>query len=65
MNSAEPAGGLFAHFANLPGLPPVKLAFDGAGPLDAFKAKLDFTAGPDVWANGQVVRRPAGRLRGG
>ena len=55
MDSSEPAGGLFAHFANLPGLPPVKLAFDGAGPLDAFKAKLDFTAGPDVWANGQVV----------
>ncbi len=55
VDSSEPAGGLFAHFANLPGLPPVKLAFDGAGPLDAFKAKLDFTAGADVWANGQIV----------
>ena len=55
VGSSEPAGGLFAHFANLPGLPPVKLAFDGAGALGAFKAKLDFTAGPDVWANGQVV----------
>ena len=55
VDAAEPAGGLFAHFAKLPGLPPVRLAFDGAGPLDAFKAKLDFTAGPDVWANGKVA----------
>ena len=63
VNSAEPAGGLFGRFANLPGLPPVRLAFDGAGPLDNFNAKLDFTAGPDGWANGQVVvaRRGAGR----
>ena len=63
MNSAEPAGGLFAHLANLPGLPPVKLAFNGAGQLDNFTAKLDFAAGADVWANGQVVvaRQGAGR----
>jgi translocation and assembly module TamB len=63
VNSAEPAGGLFAHLANLPGLPPVKLAFNGAGPLDKFTAKLDFAAGADVWANGQVVvaRQGAGR----
>jgi translocation and assembly module TamB len=63
VNSEEPAGGLFAHFANLPGLPPVKLAFNGAGPLDSLTAKLDFTAGPDVRANGQVVvaRQSAGR----
>ncbi len=55
VNSAEPAGGLFAHFANLPGLPPAKLAFNGAGKLDNFTAKLDFAAGADVWARGQVV----------
>jgi translocation and assembly module TamB len=63
VNSAEPAGGLFAHLANLPGLPPVKLAFNGAGKLDNFAAKLDFAAGADVWANGQVVvaRQGAGR----
>src|ERR1700729_918816 len=63
VNSAEPAGGLFAHLANLPGLPPVKLAFNGAGALDNFTAKLDFAAGGDVWANGQVVvaRQGAGR----
>jgi translocation and assembly module TamB len=63
VNSDEPAGGIFAHLANLPGLPPVKLAFNGAGALDNFAAKLDFSAGADVWANGEVVvaRQGAGR----
>ena len=63
VNSSEPAGGIFAHLANLPGLPPVKLAFNGAGALDNFTAKLDFAAGADVWANGEVVvaRQGAGR----
>jgi translocation and assembly module TamB len=43
-------------------LPPARLALNGAGPLDNFTAKLDFSAGPDVWANGQAVaRRDAGR----
>jgi translocation and assembly module TamB len=55
VNSSEPAGGIFAHLANLPGLPPVKLAFNGAGALDNFTSKLDFNAGADVWANGDVV----------
>ena len=63
VNSDEPAGGLFVHLVNLPGLPPARLAFNGAGPLDNFTAKLDFSAGPDVWANGEVVvaRQDAGR----
>jgi translocation and assembly module TamB len=63
VNSEEPAGGIFAHLANLPGLPPVKLAFNGSGALDNFTAKLDFAAGADVWANGEVVvvRQGAGR----
>src|SRR6185437_16707556 len=63
VNSSEPAGGIFAHLANLPGLPPVKLAFNGAGALDNFDAKLDFAAGPDVWARGDVIvaREGAGR----
>jgi translocation and assembly module TamB len=63
VNSDEPAGGIFAHLVNLPGLPPVKLAFNGAGALDNFDAKLDFAAGPDVWARGDVVvaRQGAGR----
>jgi translocation and assembly module TamB len=63
VNSDEPAGGIFVHLVNLPGLPPARLAFNGAGPLDNFTAKLDFSAGADVWANGQVVvaRRDSGR----
>ena len=63
VNSDEPAGGIFAHLANLPGLPPVKLAFNGAGALDNFHAKLDFAAGADVWARGDVIvaRQGAGR----
>ena len=56
INSDEPAGGVFAHLANLPGLPPVKLAFNGAGALDNFDAKLDFAAGRG--------RLGAGRRRG-
>ncbi len=63
VNSAEPAGGLFAHFANLPGLPPAKLAFDGAGTLDNFSAKLDFAAGADIWAKGEVVVARQGAAR--
>ena len=63
VNSDEPGGGVFAHLANLPGLPPVKLGFNGAGALDNFDAKLDFAAGPDVWARGDVVvlRQSVGR----
>ena len=63
LDSNEPAGGLVARFANIPGLPPVRLAFDGSGPLDKFKASLDFTAGADIWAKGDVVvtRQAGGR----
>jgi translocation and assembly module TamB len=63
VNSSEPAGGIFAHLANLPGLPPVKLAFNGAGALDNFTAKLDFNAGADVWANGEVIVARQGAAR--
>src|SRR5262249_42590396 len=59
----EPPGGIFAHLANLPGLPPVKLALNGSGPLDNFHAKLDFVGGSDVWARGEVnvARQNTGR----
>ncbi len=55
VKSAEPAGGIFAHLINLPGLPAANFSFEGAGPLDKFDAKLDFAAGPDIWAKGDVV----------
>jgi translocation and assembly module TamB len=63
VNSEEPAGGIFAHLVNLPGLPPVKLALNGAGALDNFDAKLDFAAGANVWARGDVVVARQGAAR--
>jgi translocation and assembly module TamB len=59
----EPAGGLAAHFANIPGAPPIKLTFGGSGPLDSFDAKLDFAAGPDIGASGQVNLAREGSAR--
>ena len=61
VNSEEPAGGIFAHLVNLPGLPPVKLAFNGAGALDNFDAKLDFAAGAGRLGARRRCRRAAGR----
>jgi translocation and assembly module TamB len=60
----EPAGGLIAHIANLPGLPPVNLSLEGKGPLDGFHAGLDFTAGPDIGANGAIDLSRQGPGRG-
>ena len=50
----EPAGGLLAHAANIPGQPPVKFDLDGSGAKDKFKAALNFDAGPDIGAKGQI-----------
>ncbi len=63
LNFDEPAGGLVARFASLPGLPPVHLALNGEGPLDAFHAKLAFAAGPDIGAEGglDLTREGSGR----
>ena len=55
VKSAEPAGGIFAHLISLPNLPAANFSFEGAGPLDKFDAKLDFAAGPDIWAKGDVT----------
>ncbi len=59
----EPEGGLIARLAALPGLPPVHLDLTGSGPLDAFGATLDFTAGPEIGAKGRAEtrREPEGR----
>lgn len=59
----EPEGGLLARAVGLPGLPPVRLDLDGRGPLDAFRARLDFTAGPQIGARGtaRTVREAAAR----
>jgi translocation and assembly module TamB len=62
-DAEEPQGGLLAKAAHLPGAPPVDFRLDGAGPLDAFHAKLAFTAGPDIGAHGgaDLTRQGAGR----
>ncbi|AVO45993.1 translocation/assembly module TamB domain-containing protein [Phreatobacter cathodiphilus] len=51
----EPAGGIAARLANLPGLPPVKLDVAGAGHLDNWRGRIGFDAGPDVNARGEAV----------
>ena len=54
LDADEPAGGIIAHLANIPGEPPVALKLDGNGTLDAFLAKLTFNAGPDIGAQGSA-----------
>jgi translocation and assembly module TamB len=51
-NLVEPAGGLLSKAANLPGTPPINFDLDGTGTLDAWSAKLDFAAGPEIGAKG-------------
>ncbi len=63
VKSSEPAGGVFAHLVNLPELPAANFRFEGAGPLDRFDAKLDFAAGADIWAKGDVVVAREGAAR--
>lgn len=62
----EPAGGILARAANIPGLPPVRLDLGGRGTLDAFAAELAFAAGPGIGASGtaRVRRDGAGRRLG-
>ena len=50
----EPAGGLLSKAANLPGTPPINLDLDGRGTLDAWNARLDHDAGPDLGAKGSA-----------
>ena len=51
-NLIEPAGGLLSRAANIPGAPPIDFDLDGTGTLDAWSAKLDFAAGPEIGAKG-------------
>ncbi len=66
LNLDEPAGGLVARLAKFPGLPPVKLDLGGQGTLDAFDARLTFTAGEGVGATGTatVARQGPARVIG-
>lgn len=51
----EPAGGIVARLAGLPGLPPVRLDLTGAGRLDDWRGRIAFDAGPDIQARGDAV----------
>ncbi|MGH1575309.1 translocation/assembly module TamB domain-containing protein [Methylobacterium sp. P31] len=53
-NLIEPAGGLLSKAANIPGTPPIDFDLAGTGTLDAWSAKLDFAAGPDIGAKGDA-----------
>ena len=59
----EPAGGILAHLANIPGQPPVNLKLSGMGTLDAFAAKLTFAAGPSIGADGTARLDRVGKER--
>ncbi|QCK86289.1 hypothetical protein E8L99_11255 [Phreatobacter aquaticus] len=59
----EPAGGVAARLANLPGLPPVKLDLTGAGRLDDWRARIAFAAGAGTDAIGEARLFRTGALR--
>jgi translocation and assembly module TamB len=59
----EPAGGLLARAADIPGLPPVKLELSGQGTLEAFQAKLTFEAGAGIEASGNAALTRDGPAR--
>ena len=60
---AEPAGGLIASLAKIPGNPAVAVDLAGAGALDDFQATLTAAAGDDIGARGEarVTRQGAAR----
>lgn len=59
----EPAGGLLSRGLNLPGSPPIALALDGTGTLDAWNAKLDLDAGESIGARGGATITRVGAER--
>ena len=64
LTADEPAGGVLARLAQIPGTPPVKLELAGTGVLDDFAARLNFEGGPDIDARGgaRLVRSGAERV---
>lgn len=59
----EPAGGLVSRLSGFAGLPPIRLAVEGSGPIDDWRAGLDLAAGDRGTATGTaaIVRGPDGR----
>ncbi len=59
----EPAGGLLARLAGIPGEPPVRLDLRGNGALDDWRARLAFEGGPDLSAAGAARLARTGPAR--
>jgi translocation and assembly module TamB len=59
----EPAGGIVARLANLPGLPPVQLDVSGSGVLDDWRGALQLDAGPGIAARGDARLERQGAQR--
>ena len=63
VNSEEPAGGLFVHLANIPGLPPATFSSRAQDLSTHSTQKLDFSAGEDAFARGDVTVARQGSAR--
>ncbi|GLS45037.1 translocation/assembly module TamB domain-containing protein [Methylobacterium brachythecii] len=59
----EEAHGLLSKAGGLPGEPPINLNLEGHGTLDAWNARLDFDAGPDIGAKGTARISRIGKER--
>lgn len=54
-DGSEPAGGLLARLAGLPDSIPVTLAFDGSGPLDAWRGTVSLSASEKPFVAGSMT----------
>jgi translocation and assembly module TamB len=63
LRGSEPAGGLVARMADIPGLPPIEIGLEGAGTLDALRTQLVFTAGTQGRIDGAADLRREGKGR--
>lgn len=63
LRGSEPAGGLIARLAEIPGLPPIDIGMEGAGTLDALRTQLVVTAGTQGRIDGAGELRREGKGR--
>lgn len=64
LKASEPAGGIIARMLNIPGLPPVEAALDGAGTLTDWTGRLTASGGEVVslTADATVKADPGGHV---
>lgn len=63
LRGSEPAGGLVARMADIPGLPPIDLGIEGSGTLDALRTQMVFTAGTQGRIDGVADVKREGKAR--